>query len=119
MSENQDFDNLKLITEGDPALELDLLETFLMTTRSYLDRLCSAHKANDRESWKHELHGMKGGCLNLGVYKLGEMCQAAQQYPPETEAGRSQALQSIQNEFARMEQIVLVMIQERKDVILS
>lgn len=108
------FENLTLITGGDPALEVDLLETFLLTSREYIDRLHIANDTNDPEEWKKEAHGLKGGCYNLGADDLGKICEQAQKVAQESTAARGQVLQSIENEFQKLVSFITPMIAELK-----
>ena len=106
--------SLELITGGDPALDVELLEAFLLTSHDYIANLRAADKANDFESWQGDAHSMKGGCFNIGIDDLGEMCRTAESQAESPSAKRQEILQNIEKEFARVEAIVLAMIKEKK-----
>src|SRR5262245_56591445 len=113
MDKKCSFDNMRFITGGDPVLEIDLLETFLTTSREYIAKLHAANESDDVPAWSREAHGMKGGCFNIGAEYLGEMCLVAQRQAQESRTIRTRNLQAIQDEFARLEPLVLSMIEVR------
>ena len=108
------FDNLKLITGGDPKLDIEILNTFLTTSRQYIDDMRLADEANDSQAWIHESHALKGACFSIGVEKLGQMCQDAQSLGEASSTLRLEALRGIENEFTIVEKMIFDMIKEKK-----
>ena len=107
------FKNLELITGGNPALDIDLLETFLTTSRDYIAAMHAAHRTNDHEDWQGQAHALKGSCFNIGADYLGEICETTQFQGEIAGALRSEILQKIENEFANLEQAIFQIIKEK------
>lgn len=108
------FKNLELITGGDPALDIDLLETFLTTSREYIAGMHAAHLENDDDDWQRQAHELKGSCFNIGADSLGEICENAQSHMGAPAAVRLEILQKIKKEFAGLEQAIFHLIDQKK-----
>jgi HPt (histidine-containing phosphotransfer) domain-containing protein len=108
------FANLELITGGDPALDIDVLETFLTTSRDYIVALQVAHRENNNDAWQSHAHAMKGSCYNIGADSLAEICQTAQSHLNAPYDVRADILQKIENEFAVVERAAFHHIHKKK-----
>lgn len=67
-----DLRHLDHQTLGDPVLRNDVLELFLAETPKYVADLKSAH---DCKSWRMAVHTLKGVSLNLGAFRLAQVCR--------------------------------------------
>ncbi len=112
MAHPDSFANLELITGGDPVLDIELLVSFLVTSREYVTNMAHAHKSDDADMWNREAHALKGGAFNLGADELGEMCQAAQSEAKSPRRG--EILEKIQKEFARLEIVIDERLREKQ-----
>ena len=108
------FKNLELITGGDPALDIDVLETFLTTSREYIAAMHTAHRENEHDVWQEQAHALKGGSFNIGADGLGTICADAQVQTDVPDIVRAEILQKIENEFAELEQAIIQLIDEKK-----
>ena len=106
--------NLAIITGGDPALDCDLLETFVLSSRDYLKTLQEAQAANNADLWQRTAHALKGGCFNLGINDLGALADMAQKQAQAAPPARAQILQSLNDAFAKLEPAILTLVTQRK-----
>jgi len=70
---------LKEISDGDPAIERELIELFLQSMEKHLDALISAARDRDRESLQREAHATKGISANMGARRLQDMVERLEQ----------------------------------------
>jgi len=67
-----DLRHLDHQTLGDPVLRSDVLQLFLAETPKYVADL---HSATDCKSWRMAVHTLKGVSLNLGAFRLAQLCK--------------------------------------------
>ncbi len=67
-----DLRHLNHQTLGDPLLRNDVLELFLAETPKYIADLKAA---SDCKSWRMAVHTLKGVSLNLGAFRLAQVCR--------------------------------------------
>jgi HPt (histidine-containing phosphotransfer) domain-containing protein len=85
-----DFDRLASFTDGDPALEAELLGLFVATAEGYLAGLEGALGEPGR--WRAFAHSLKGAASNIGAPAVAELAAAAERAPPDpTRLGALQA----------------------------
>ena len=79
---NPAFDPARLasFTDGDPALERELLELYFKTAAAYLTQLETA--VEDGTAWRRVSHALKGASLNVGAVAVGELAHAAEMQAP-------------------------------------
>ena len=64
---------LRVISDGNDSLLIDLLDKFLTNTRQLLDTCVLDISANNHERIKRTLHTLKGSSLNLGLVKMTDL----------------------------------------------
>ncbi len=106
MSKTIDFENLRLITDGDQELEKELFLAFLGSSAECISNLVAAYDMDDEEDWKHQAHALKGICLNLGAILLGELSKKAQEDYRATKQEKEKMLNAIQSELTQVRQII-------------
>jgi len=67
-----DRKHLRHQTLGDQALETIVLQLFLDEAPRYSDDIV---KASDEKSWRMAVHTLKGVALNLGAFRLAQVCR--------------------------------------------
>lgn len=101
MSEEIDVANLGMLKEllGDKFTEL--VETFLADSEERIDAIRESLLTYDVERIRHEAHGLKGSCRNIGANLLGDLCQTMEyQARDEQLQGGEQQLAAIEQKFA-------------------
>ncbi|MFL0799190.1 MAG: Hpt domain-containing protein [Agarilytica sp.] len=75
MSDDVDLENLNMLKDllGDKFIEL--IETFISDSAQRIDAIQRALASGDIEQIRHQTHGLKGSCRNLGANPLGDLCQ--------------------------------------------
>lgn len=68
-----DLKHLDHQTLGDPALRRDVLQLFVDETPRFIADLKAA---TDSGSWRMAVHTLKGVSLNLGAFRLAQLCRS-------------------------------------------
>lgn len=76
-----DFDRLRSFTDGDPALEAELLGLFVLTADRYLAGLEGA--LGEPGQWRAFAHSLKGAASNIGAPAVADLAAAAERAPPD------------------------------------
>jgi HPt (histidine-containing phosphotransfer) domain-containing protein len=76
-----DFQRLATFTDGDPRLEAELLDLFVVTAARYLGEL--AHAVDHGETWRSAAHSLKGAAANIGAVAMAELAAAAERAAPD------------------------------------
>ncbi len=91
MSDEVDLDNLTMLKDLLGEKFIELVETFISDSAQRVTAMHSALSAGDIEQVRHQSHGLKGSCRNLGANPLGDLCQVM-----ETQAHEGQLLEGEQ-----------------------
>jgi two-component system, sensor histidine kinase and response regulator len=70
-----DLERLRLVTNGEPALEEELLGIFLESARETLEDLRTSLEAGNARALRAHAHALKGSCQTIGAVALGEMAR--------------------------------------------
>ena len=82
-----DLDRLASFTQGDPALEAELVALYVETARLYLARLRRA--GDDASEWQRAAHALKGASANLGAVMVAKRAAEQEQEAPSLVALRA------------------------------
>ena len=82
-----DLDRLASFTQGDPALEAELVALYVETARLYLARLRRA--GDDAGEWQRAAHALKGASANLGAFMVARLAAEQEQQAPSLAALRA------------------------------
>lgn len=98
MTDEIDLDNLAMLKDllGDKFDEL--VETFLQDSEQRFSAMKEGLANGDIVELRHQVHGLKGSCRNIGVNPLADLCQVL-----ETQAEEN-ALVDEQQQMAAIEQ---------------
>jgi len=97
-----DLTNLREMTGNDAEMEKALFEEFYSSFETGIATLQKNTTASAANTWRQEVHALKGIALNLGAIKLGELCKQAQDSFSSDEADKNKMLQHIQAEYAQV-----------------
>jgi CheY-like chemotaxis protein/HPt (histidine-containing phosphotransfer) domain-containing protein len=75
-----DVAQLDAFTDGDEALERELVTLYIKTARRYLEEMRTAAKAG--ASWEGSAHALKGASANIGAGDVAALAAAAERTPP-------------------------------------
>lgn len=73
-----DMAHLATYTQGDRALELELLAMFLPSAQGYIDAMADGNTAGDGEAWWQAAHSLKGVALGVGATELAGLAEIAE-----------------------------------------
>ncbi len=99
MSEPVDLTNLRSITDGDRDMEQALFEEFVSSFEAGIAELQSNVTDSVSESWRKNAHALKGIAVNLGAFRLGDLCKKAQEEFSSTQENKSDMAGRIQEEY--------------------
>ena len=105
-----DLTNLREIIGNDKALEKNLIELFLSSSKDnigYLQRNCLDKV--DAE-WKMNAHSLKGATRNIGASTLAELCAKAQELHSAPAATKKEIYLQIQSEYERVKDYLMKII---------
>lgn len=97
-----DLTNLRNITGGDPAVELELFEAFFASSGECIEKLRTSLGAGHEQAWRTAAHAFKGISLGLGAQQLGEMCMQAQHRHASALEDKRLMLKGIEEELWRV-----------------
>ena len=98
-----DLERLQLVTDGESALEEELLGIFLESARETLEDIRTALEAGDARLLRAHAHALKGSSRTIGAIALGEMaCELEQLGDSSDLASAYGALLSADAAFERM-----------------
>jgi two-component system sensor histidine kinase/response regulator len=98
-----DLERLQLVTDGESALEDELLGLFLESARETLDDLRSALEAGNARLLRAHAHALKGSSLTIGAIALGELAGELERFGDTSDlASAYGALLSADAAFERM-----------------
>ncbi len=76
-----DLQRLAAFTDGDAAVEAELLALFVATAERYLADLASS--VDQAERWRATAHSLKGAAGNIGAAAMAELAAAAERTTPD------------------------------------
>jgi CheY-like chemotaxis protein len=98
-----DLERLRLVTNGESALEEELLGIFLESARETLGDLRTALEAGDARLLRANAHALKGSCQTIGAVALGELARELERLGDSSDfASGYGALLSAEAAFGRM-----------------
>ncbi len=93
-----DLTNLRTITDGDVEMEKELFREFLESSKESLNRL-EVNLDKNADAWRTGAHALKGNALNIGAYKLSELCKKAQDAYLASKEEKAGILKCINDEY--------------------
>jgi HPt (histidine-containing phosphotransfer) domain-containing protein len=95
------FDPTRLheATDGDQALEAEVILLFLDTTESCLHDMERLY--DDPVGWSETAHTLKGGCASIGAVRMTQLCEETETTERTAGANR-EATKQLAEEYARI-----------------
>ncbi len=107
-----DLEHLGTYTQGDRALELELLTMLLPSAQGYVDAMAAhsgaAHSgaAQSGEAWWAAAHALKGVALGVGAKELAALAEAAEALQDADGEIRGQQVMALQAALERVRRFV-------------
>ena len=76
-----DLAALRELTDGDPAIERQILGLFCETAESCLSVLERLSQEDKEEEWQQVVHALRGAASNIRAEKLVELCTKYEYMP--------------------------------------
>jgi len=93
-----DMPHLRRYTEGDAALERELMDLFIEGTAGYLAALAGA---TDDKAWSVAAHSLKGSARGIGATQVAALAEAAERLTDA--AARARQLEDLREAICRVE----------------
>jgi HPt (histidine-containing phosphotransfer) domain-containing protein len=93
-----DLAHLGTYTQGDKALELELLTMFLPSAQEYIDSMA----LSQGDSWWKGAHSLKGVALGVGAGELAALAERAEAHGNSSAAVRGDEIAAIQAALERV-----------------
>lgn len=97
-----DLAHLNTYTDGDLALNREILRLFQKQAAETIAALSRALDAGDNEAWRKTAHTLKGAARGIGAFALADCIAEAETIPPQGEKQKAKtalfALQGRANE---------------------
>jgi HPt (histidine-containing phosphotransfer) domain-containing protein len=74
-----DLTNLREMTDGDEETEKMLFEEFFLSAEECILTLKNNCTDGANETWRAGAHALKGTAINLGAFRLSDLCKKAQE----------------------------------------
>ena len=98
-----DFDHLRRYTEGDAALEQELLDLFVQGAAGYLATLAAA---TDDKAWTVSAHSLKGSARGIGAGAIAALAEEAERLAGTAAGDRPAQLAAVQGAMRDVEAFV-------------
>ncbi len=98
-----DLAHFETFTDGDHALEKELLDLFFEQAELSLVELKESLADNNNDSWGKAAHRLKGAAANLGAAPLAEACKNAEDGYEETPPNKEAMLATIQKTLEELQ----------------
>ncbi len=74
-----------VVLEPGIARSAKVVELFLRLVPGQVEAVSAALKNSDKDALKQAAHKLKGGCLNVGVRKMADICKQLEDFPDNSE----------------------------------
>ena len=99
--------------EGEPDFVVELIDLYLDEVPRLFDSLHSAIQNNDATTVKRAAHSLRGCSGNLGVLQIAAIADDLEHLENPCGTSATQLLQSLENEFRRVREILTAERQKR------
>lgn len=103
MTQRVDLSNLREAIGNDKALEKELFDEFIVSSKELLEDLREhCRGASDNETWRKSAHALKGISYNLGAVPMAELCKRGQENFESSVEEKLQLFEKIQSEHSHI-----------------
>jgi histidine phosphotransfer protein HptB len=92
----------RLTTSRDPHFFEDMVRLFAIDSEKRLSSMREALEHSKFDRLARDAHGLGGGALIVGAYRLAELCSPLQEVQPPAESEMRQLVETIQAEYAEV-----------------
>ncbi|HEY3581407.1 MAG TPA: Hpt domain-containing protein [Pyrinomonadaceae bacterium] len=92
--------------EGEPDFVVELIDLYLDEVPRLFDSLHTAIQNNDSTTAKRAAHSLRGSSGNLGVLQIAAIADEFEHLENQCGTSATQLLQSLENEFRRVKEIL-------------
>jgi HPt (histidine-containing phosphotransfer) domain-containing protein len=99
--------------EGEPDFVVELIDLYLDEVPRLFDSIHTAIQTNDATIAKRAAHSLRGSSANLGVLQIAAIADELEHLESPCGTSAAQLLQSLENEFRRVKEILSAERQKR------
>ena len=99
--------------EGEPDFVVELIDLYLEEAPRFFNSIRDGLANNDWLSAKRAAHSLRGSSSNLGIVQMSLIAGALEQLTTNQDASAAELLQGLEDEFTRVEEILLAERQRR------
>ena len=99
--------------EGEPDFVVELIDLYLDEVPRLFDSLHTSIQNNDATTAKRAAHSLRGSSANLGVLQIAAIADELEHLGNPCGTSAMQLLQSLENEFRRVKEILTAERQKR------
>jgi histidine phosphotransfer protein HptB len=96
----------RLTTPQDPCFFEDMVTLFISDSEKRMSSLVEALRQNRVDRLAAAAHGLGGGAVIIGAYRLAELCSPLQELPRATESEMRELVEAIQKEYAEVRDLL-------------
>jgi HPt (histidine-containing phosphotransfer) domain-containing protein len=98
---------------GEPDFVVELIDLYLEEAPRFFSSIRDALANDDWLSTKRAAHSLRGSSSNLGIIQMSMIAGALEQLATNQDASAAELLQGLEDEFRRVEEILLAERQRR------
>ena len=99
--------------QGEPDFVVELIDLYLEGAPRFFNSIRDGLANNDWLSAKRAAHSLRGSSSNLGIVQMSLIAGALEQLTTNQDASAAELLQGLEDEFTRVEEILLAERQRR------
>ncbi|HEV8204820.1 MAG TPA: Hpt domain-containing protein [Pyrinomonadaceae bacterium] len=99
--------------QGEPDFVVELIDLYLEEAPRFFNSIRDGLANNDWLSAKRAAHSLRGSSSNLGIVQMSLIAGALEQLTTNQDASAAELLQGLEDEFTRVEEILLAERQRR------
>ena len=99
--------------EGEPDFVVELIDLYLQEAPRFFNSIREGLANHDWLSAKRAAHSLRGSSSNLGILQMGLIAGALEHLTVDQDASAAELLQGLEDEFTRVEDVLLAERQRR------
>jgi len=99
--------------QGEPDFVVELIDLYLEEAPRFFNSIRDGLANHDWLSAKRAAHSLRGSSSNLGILQMSVIAGALEQLTTNQDASAAELLQGLEDEFTRVEEILLAERQRR------
>ena len=99
--------------EGEPDFVVELIDLYLEEAPRFFNSIREALASHDWLTAKRAAHSLRGSSSNLGILQMAMIAGALEHLTADQDASAAELLRGLEDEFTRVEEILLAERQRR------